>query len=122
MPVFNQLNQHVYHHLHDTLLHQSTRREKNLTTVMQNPVEKPSVLQPKIWNKELMYIPYLFDTSMNRDLPNQFYKWWNTYYAFPGSPLQTTKLILVASTNHTLESCFIHKKPPREILTKMEPT
>jgi secreted Zn-dependent insulinase-like peptidase len=51
MPVITQLNKDVYHQLHQTLLHQLTRREKKLNTMMQNPVENPFVLQPKIWNK-----------------------------------------------------------------------
>ncbi len=106
--------------LHKTLLHQSIRREKKLNIMMQNPVENPLVLQPKIWNKELMYLRYLFDTSLTSNLPKQFYKWWKTYYAFPGSPSQHIKVILITNTNPTLESFFIHKKPPREILTKIE--
>jgi hypothetical protein len=32
LPVLNQLNQEVYHRLHQTLLHQPTRREKQLYT------------------------------------------------------------------------------------------
>jgi hypothetical protein len=122
MPVLTQLNEDVYYQLHQTLLHQPTRHEKILTTMMQNPVENPLVLQPKIWNKELMYPRYLFDTSLTSNLPNQFYKWWKTNYAFPGSPVENIKVRIVANTNRTLESFFIHKKPSREIFTKMEAT
>jgi hypothetical protein len=120
MPVLTQLNEDIYHQLHKTLLHQPTRREKQLKTMMQNPVENPLVLQPKIWNKELMYPRYLFDSSLTYNLPHQFYKWWKTYYAFPGSPFQLIKVLLVTNTNPTLERFFIHKKPRPEILTKME--
>ncbi len=121
MLVLTQLNEQVYRQLHQTLLHQPTRREKKPNTMMQHPVENPFVLQPKIWNKELMYPRYLFDTSLTTNLLKQFYKWWKTYYAFPGSPLQHIKVILFTNTNPTLESFFIHKKPRRQILTKMEP-
>ncbi len=120
MPVLTHLNEDSYHHLHQNLLHQPTQREKKLNTMMRNPVEIPLVLQPKIWNKELMYPNYLFDSSLTINLLHEFYKWWKTYYAFPGSPLQHIKVILVTNINRTLESFFTHKKPPREILTKME--
>ncbi|CAF4765731.1 unnamed protein product, partial [Rotaria sp. Silwood2] len=75
IPVLTELNEDVYHHLHQTLLHQPTRREKKLINMMQDPIETPLVLQPKIWNKELMYPCYLYDTSLTNNLPNQFYKW-----------------------------------------------
>ncbi|CAF5037631.1 unnamed protein product, partial [Rotaria sp. Silwood1] len=120
MPVLTVLNEDVYHHLHQTQLQQPTLREKKLINMMHDPIAKPFVLQPKIWNKEIMYPCYLYDTSLTSNLPNQFYKWWQTYYAFPRSPLEHIKVMLVANTNRTLESIFIHKKPPRELLTKME--
>jgi len=122
MPVLTHLNEESYHHLHQTLLYQPTRRQKKLNNMMQNPVEAPLVLQPKIWNKDLLYPNYLFDTSLTMNLPNEFYKWWKIYYAFPGSPLQHIKVILVTNINRTLESFFIRKKPRKEILTKMEKT
>jgi len=43
MPVLTQLNEGVYHQLHQTLLHQPTRHEKKLNSMMQNPVENPLV-------------------------------------------------------------------------------
>ncbi len=89
--------------------------------MMQNPIKTPFVLQPKIWNSQLMYPHYQFDTASTVDFPNQFYKWWKTYYAFTGSPVEHVKIRLVANTNRTLEHFFIHKKPTKEILTKMEP-
>ncbi|CAF1527147.1 unnamed protein product, partial [Rotaria sordida] len=93
MSVSTELNEDVYHHLHQTLLHQLTRREKKLIKMMHDPIETPLVLRPKIWNKELVYPSYLYDTSLTTNLPNQIYKWWETYHALPGSPLQDIKLL-----------------------------
>jgi hypothetical protein len=120
MPVLNQLNEQVYQRLHQTMLNQPTRREKKLDLMIQDPVRAPLVLQPKIWNKQLMYPRYLFDNNLTVQFPNEFYKWWKTNYAFTGSPVEHVKVRLVANTNRTLEHFFIHKKPPKEILTKME--
>ena len=122
IPVLNELNEHVYHHLHQTSLHQPTRREKQLRNMMEDPVKTPLVLQPKIWNKDLMYPRYLFDTGLTIKLPKEFYKWWNTYYAFHGSPVEHVKVRMVTDLSRTLENFFIHKKPPREMLTNMEST
>jgi hypothetical protein len=80
------------------------------------------VLQPKIWNKKLMYPHYMFNSGQSIDFPKEFFKWWKTYYDSPTSPIHDVQIRLVADTNRTLESFFIHKKPPRDILTKMETT
>jgi len=120
MPVLNQLNEQVYQNLHQTLLNQPTRREKKLHLMIQDPIRTTLVLQPKIWNKQLMYPRYLFDTNLTVQFPNEFYKWWKKNYAFTGSPVEHVKVRLVANTNRTLEHFFIHKKPPRDKLTKME--
>jgi hypothetical protein len=72
MPVLNQLDEQVYTELHQTLLHQPTRREKQLHIMMQDPITTPLVLQPKIWNKDSMYSRYLFDTSLTINLPKNF--------------------------------------------------
>jgi hypothetical protein len=120
IPVLHQMNEEVYHSLHEQLLYQPTRREKQLHIMMQDLVITPVVLQPKIWNKELMYPRYLFDTGLTINLSKEFFKWWKTYYAFPGSPLESVKVRIVTDTNRTLESFFIRKKPSRDVLRRME--
>ena len=118
--VFGELNEEVYHRLHTQSLYQLTRREKQLHSMIQDPVRNPVVLQPKIWNSDVMYPRCVFDSGLTIHLQKQIYTWWKTYYGFPGSPVENIKVQIVTSTNRTLESFFIHKKPPREILTKIE--
>ncbi|CAF2063658.1 unnamed protein product [Rotaria magnacalcarata] len=67
--IFKQSNQRVYQRLHQALLQQTTRGEKKLYHMTRNPVEQPSVLQPKIWNKELMYPRYRYDSKLTRNFP-----------------------------------------------------
>jgi len=123
LPVLNQLDKQVYHRLHQTALHQPTRREKQLNSMMNDSVVKPTVLQPKIWNHKLLYPRYMFDSGQSIDFPKEFYEWWKTYYgASPILPAHNVQIRLVADTNRTLEGFFIHKKPPRDMLTKMERT
>ena len=118
--VFNVLDEEVYHRLHMQSLYQLTRREKQLYSMIQDPVRNPMVLQPKIWNSDVMYPRYVFDSGLTVHLQKQIYTWWKTYYAFPGSPVESVKVQIITNTNRTLESFFIHKKSPREILIKME--
>lgn len=122
MSLVTELNEQVCRRLHQTLLYQPTRREQQLSNMMTDPVKTPFVLQPKIWNKELMYPHYLFDTGLTIQFPGKFYTWWKKYYALPGSSLENVKVRLVAKTGCTLESFFIHKKPSRDMLTKIEET
>ena len=120
LPVFNELNEEVYRRLHNQSLYQSTRHEKQLGSIIQDPVRNPMALQPKIWNSDVMYPRYLFDTGLTAHLSKQIYTWWKTHYAFPGSPVENVKVRIVSNMNRTLESFLICKKSPREILTKME--
>ena len=120
MLVLTQLNQKVYDQLHKTLLYQPTRREKQLANMVQDPIRNPVVLQPKIWNTEMLYPRYTFDSGLSKHFPEQFRLWWNTYYGFPGSPTQNVSLKIVANTNRTLEHYFIHKKPSKALLVNMQ--
>ena len=47
MPVLNQLNEQVYHRLHQKLLYQPTRREKQLNKMMQDPIRITSSITTK---------------------------------------------------------------------------
>jgi hypothetical protein len=69
-----------------------------------------------------MYPKYIFDSSLTINFPKAFYQWWKKYYVFPQSFVKDVQVRLSAKTNRTLEHYFIHKKPPREMLTKMEPS
>ena len=67
-----------------------------------------------------MYPCYLFGSGLTMDLSRELYRWWKTYYAFHGSPIENVKVRIVPKTNHTLEHFFIRKKPQRQVLTNME--
>ena len=120
MPALHQLNEEVYHYLHQSLSQQPTRREKQLNAMMRDPAATPLILQTKQWDKEVMYLHYLFDRGLTMDLPRELHRWWKTHYAFNGSPIEQIKVRIIAKTNPTVESFFIRKKPPLAILTKME--
>jgi len=120
MCLLNEDNQRVYQRIHNQLLHQPTRCETQLNKMMQDPVRLPLVLQQKIWNCTVMYPHYLFDSGLTINLRKEFMKWWKEYYALSGSSVYDVKVRLISDTHRTVETFFIHKKPPKEMLTKME--
>ena len=119
--IVKRANEQVYYRIHHTLLHQPTRREKQLNKMMQDPVKSPLVLESEIWNCKVMYPHYLFDSEQSMNLRRELLKWWKEYYAFAGSSACDIKVRLVADIHRTLETFFIQKKPPRQMLTKMDP-
>jgi len=117
IPVFHEINPRVYNELHESLLHQSTRREKQLSKMIQDPIRYPTVLQPKIWNSQILYPRYKFDSSLSKHFQSKFQIWWKTYYGFHASPIENIQVKMVADTNPTLEQNFIQKKPSKLLLT-----
>ena len=116
----NELNEEVCHRLHKQSLYEPTRREKQLGSVIQDLIGNPMVLQPKIWNSDVMHPRYLFNSSLTVHLPKQIYTWWKTYHGFSESPVESVKVRIVSNMNHTLEDFLMCKKPPREILTNIQ--
>lgn len=55
------MNEQSYQQLHHRLLQQPTRQEQRLKEMMKNPIESPYILQPLVWNKQIMHVHYLFD-------------------------------------------------------------
>ena len=74
MPLLNELNGEVYHRLHKQSLYQPSRCEKKVNDMIQDSIMSPMVLQPKIWNSDVMYSRYLFDTGLTTNLLKQVYK------------------------------------------------
>ena len=69
--VFGELNEEVYHRLRTQSLYQLTRREKQLHSMIQDSVRNPVVLQPKIWNSDVMYPRCVFDSGLTIHLQKQ---------------------------------------------------
>ncbi len=67
-----------------------------------------------------MFPRYLFDSAFTIEFRKEFNDWWKKYYALSGSSVEQVKVRLVGNTNRTLDNFFIHKKLPRQFLTKLE--
>jgi hypothetical protein len=81
MLVQTQLNEQVYSRLHQSSLSQPTRREKQIKTMTKDPIGAPAVLQPKVWNSQLMFPSYMYDSALANNFQNKFKKWRKKHYA-----------------------------------------
>ena len=113
------MDQSTYRLFHRLLLNQPTKRETKIKLAMNDPITHPLALQPKIWNREVMYPRYLVDGSRATLLTKQFYDWWHQYYAYGSSPVSDVKVIMTPNTQTTLQTLLIHKKPSKTLLRKL---
>ena len=51
-----------------------------------------------------------------------FRTWWEEYYCRQGSKVAHVKVKFSAKSNRTLEQSLVYKKPPKEMLKKMDTT
>ena len=122
MAVLHSLDEQVYHQLHQKLLHQATRRQKQLIKMMHDPIKSPEVLQTKPWDKTIMYLNYKFDSGLTTHFPKLFYQWWEKHFKHAGLSLNDVRIRMIGNTNRTLEHYLVRKKPSKELLTRMEPS
>jgi hypothetical protein len=121
--VLKQLDERAYYELHEKLLHQPTRREKQLQVVSTDIAQIPdSLMIKKAWNPNILYAPYQFESGPRTGFGPIFRTWWEEYFRRQGSPVAHVKLKFSAKSNRILEQCFVHKKPPKELLKIMHST
>ena len=122
--VLKQLNEQDYFQLHQKLLHQPTRREKQLQAIPTDDVAQmpESLMRKKAWNPNILYAPYQFESGPRTAFGLIFRAWWEEYYCRQGSKVAHVKVKFSSKSNRTLEQCLVHKKPPKEMLKKMDTT
>jgi hypothetical protein len=121
--VLKQLDEQAYYELHQKLLHQPTRREKQLQAVQTDIAQIPdSLTRKKAWNPNILYAPYHFESGPRSAFGPTFRSWWEEYFRRQGSTVAHVKLKFSAKSNRTLEQYFVHKKPPKELLKIMHST
>jgi hypothetical protein len=68
----------------------------------------------------VMYPRFQFENGPIRYLKPSFLQWWKKWYIFPQSSVADVEVRTCTTMNRTLESLFIHKKPPKDLLRKLE--
>ncbi|CAF2953462.1 unnamed protein product [Rotaria sp. Silwood2] len=84
LSVLQQLDVKVYHDLHQVLLYQPTRREKELLKMKsiedgQIPV---ALSKNKPWDPNILYIPHRFESGPQLTFKRQFRSWWKKFFRF----------------------------------------
>jgi hypothetical protein len=74
------------------------------------------------WNPNILCAPYQFETGPRTAFGPIFRTWWKEYFCRQGSTVTHVKVKFSGKSNRTLEQCFVHKKPPKEVLKKMDNT
>ena len=73
LPVLTKLDASVYHELHQKLLHQPTRREKELQEMTTEIDQIPDTLMRcKPWNQNVLYARYKFESGPRLAFPKHF--------------------------------------------------
>ena len=122
--VLKQLNEQDYYKLHQKLLHQPTRREKQLQAIPTDDVAQmpEPLMRKKACNPNILYAPYQFESRLRTAFGPIFRAWWEEYFRRQGSKVAHVKVKFSAKSNRTLEQCLVHKKPLKEMLKKMDNT
>ncbi|CAF1388560.1 unnamed protein product [Rotaria magnacalcarata] len=82
LPILQQSDATMYDKLHNMLLHQPTRREKQLQK--QSSIDNTGIpeflLRDKPWNANILYVPHRFETGPALTFKHRFRAWWKKYY------------------------------------------
>ncbi|CAF0878179.1 unnamed protein product [Rotaria sordida] len=84
------------------------------------PIER--VCRKNYEHKDQIYLHYTFENGPLSDFKKEYRELWKKYYVYPGSRFKNTRLILGTILNRILQSLLIHKKPKRDMLTRIQPT
>jgi hypothetical protein len=121
MSVRTELDATMYQQLHHQLLYKPTRREKELQD-MDDGTGKILRTRQRHEPKNQIIIHHTFESGPMLNFKEKYRRLWNQSYVSTGSRIGKPRLIIGTSNNPCLQSLFVSKKPPREMLTKMEPT
>ena len=81
VPVLKQLDAQVYHDSHKKLLHQPTRREKELQGLLTDIDQISEKLRKcKPWNPNIMYAKYKYEPGPRLEFRKAFRMWWHEHF------------------------------------------
>ena len=124
LSLVERLDNNVYIELHQKLLHQPTRRERELKYIMSDPTQvSPNPLeQRQSYNKKEVRVSFTFESGPMLDFKRGFHRLWKKHFIYPGSVMNSIALKIDVQTNKSLSQLLIRKKPPRSMLTNADPT
>ena len=119
MSVWTELDTEAYQMLHQQLLHRPTRREVELQNTLYST---GNLLRRKQRRKQenQIIIHHTFESGPLLNFKSQYRQLWNKSYVTTETHIGKPRLIIGTTNNPCLQSLFVFKKPPREMLTRME--
>ena len=119
MSVWTELDSGAYQILHQQLLHKPTRREEQLQKTSDHTDD--SLLQrQRREHKNQILIHHTFESGPLLNFKSQYRQLWSKSYITSGTRIGKPRLIIGTINNPCLRSLFVSKKPPEEMLTKMD--
>lgn len=109
-------NTETYDCLHKKYLKQLTRREKDHHILQTHPVQSPTALATKQWDKNVMYPRYVYNSNIANTITSKFFQWWDTSFVDYYPQLKRVKVHLAANISSTLDSRVVRKKPNNKLL------
>ena len=118
-----QLDNNTYIELHQKLLHQPTRREREQRNIIYDTTQfSPNPLeQRQSWNKKEIRVSFTFESGPMLDFKREFRRLWKKHFIYPGSVANNITLRIDAQTNKSLSQLLVRKKPPKSMLTNADP-
>jgi hypothetical protein len=109
--LLEELDKRIYEFLHQKLLNQPSRRERE----QQNDQTKPM-------NNKVITVHFTFDTGPMVQFRKELRRLWEKHYIYKGSPMNAVALSIRPRTNKSLCQLLVKKKPAQEILRNINTT
>jgi len=127
MSLMEQLDESVYKELHQKLIHQPTRREREHQEMISNQKQQQQsssrpTEQRQGWNKKEIRVYFTFESGPILDFKSELRHLWKKYYIYDGSQMNDVILKIGTRSNKSLNQLLIKKKPPKSILINVDPT
>jgi hypothetical protein len=82
--------------------------------------ENEDQVDKKLWNKKILFVPHTYESAPLLNFKEEFRQLWTKSYVYPGLVMKDVRLMMTTLSNPSLNDLFVHKKPSRLLLTKME--
>ena len=103
-------NSAPYEELHQKLIQQPTRRERDRE-------ETTSDHQPRSdYNKKEISVYFTFESGPKLEFKKELCRLWRKHYIYRGSPMNNVTLKIGTQSHRSLHQLLVKKKPPRAIL------
>ena len=103
-------NSAPYGELHQRLIQQPTRREREREEKIDDQQQRPA------FNKKEIRVYFTFESGPKLEFKHELRQLWRRHYLYPGSPMNNVTLKIGTQSHRSLHQLLVKKKPPRSML------